>query len=101
MTDQSQANGYKGHQAGSRKGRVHQAFDEQDADVALALGQQLGLKPSTLKTWFATWARDAKAEQAKAAAKAKAGKKTGQPRGAKVAKVEANGRQSVEAEKAA
>ena len=36
MTDQSEQQGYKGHQAGSRKGRVHQAFDEQDADVALA-----------------------------------------------------------------
>jgi len=52
MTDQTEAKGYKVHQAGSRKGGVHQAFDEQDADVAFALGQQLGLKPSTLKTWF-------------------------------------------------
>jgi len=85
LTDQTEAKGYKVHQAGSRKGRVHHAFDEQDADVAFALGQQLGLKPSTLRTWFNHWRRTEKPSQPKQAAKPK-GKKDGKAKGRKVEK---------------
>jgi hypothetical protein len=55
--------GYKDHVVGSRKGRVHEAYDKQGGDAAQALGVKLGLKESTLRTWMATWRRaDTKAE---------------------------------------
>ena len=92
--------GYKGHNVGSRKGRIHQAFDEQDAEAAFALGQQLGLKPSTLKTWFNHWRRADKPSQPKQAATPK-GKKTGTAKGVKTAKVTKDNRQKVESEQTA
>ena len=86
--------------SGSRKGRVHQAFDEQDADVAFALGQQLGLKPSTLRTWFNHWRRMDKATQPKQAAKPK-GRKDGKAKGKAIEKVIRDNRQTVKAEQVA
>ena len=91
---------FKGHMAASRKGSVHQAFDEQDADVAFALGQQLGLKPSTLKTWFNQWRRINNPSQPEEAVKPK-GKKDGKAKGAKTAKVSKDNRQEVETEQTA
>jgi hypothetical protein len=49
--------GYKDHVVGSRKGRMHEAYDKQGGDAAQTLGVKLGLKASTLRTWMATWRR--------------------------------------------
>jgi hypothetical protein len=49
--------GYAGHKLGSRKGKVHEAFDQQGAEVAWTLGHKLKLKPGTLRSWFAFWKR--------------------------------------------
>lgn len=64
--------GYKTHQAGSRKGQVHETFDRKGRDAAIALGEKLGLKPSTLATWVNAWGRDAgKKPAAKKSSKSK------------------------------
>ena len=51
----NEAKGYKGHIAGSRKGKVHALFDKEGADAAWTLGLKLGLKEGTLRTWFRLW----------------------------------------------
>ncbi|QPC43887.1 hypothetical protein HW532_15035 [Kaustia mangrovi] len=51
--------GYKGHNAGSRKEQVHKAYDQKGHEAAMKLGQKLGLKDGTLKSWMGTWRRDA------------------------------------------
>ena len=48
---------YGVHQEGSRKGKVHQLFDEQGAEAAWVLGLKLKLKEGTLRSWFAAWKR--------------------------------------------
>jgi hypothetical protein len=45
------------HKEGSRKGKVHQLFDEQGSEAAWVLGLKLQLKASTLRSWFAAWKR--------------------------------------------
>lgn len=55
--------GYKGHLAGSRKGRVHECYDVEGMDKALKLAAKLGLKDGTAFAWIKAWA---KAEPAKA-----------------------------------
>lgn len=52
--------GYAGHKPGRRKGQVHELFDSQGPEAAWTLGCKLGLKESTLRSWFATWKRLAK-----------------------------------------
>jgi hypothetical protein len=87
MTDNSSkakdvAAGYKGHRPGSRKGTIHQLFEEQGVETAWTRGIKLRLKESTLRTWFHRWGAPAKAKgPSKPAAKAKA------PKPAKVVKV--------------
>jgi hypothetical protein len=49
--------GYAGHTAGSRKGTIHELFDKEGGDVAWTRGLKIGLKPSTLRSWFAAWTR--------------------------------------------
>jgi hypothetical protein len=49
--------GYGSHKEGSRKGKVHQLFDEQGAEAAWVLGLKLKLKEGTLRSWFAAWKR--------------------------------------------
>ena len=49
--------GYVSHKDGSRKGKVHQLFDEQGAEAAWVLGIKLKLKEGTLRSWFAAWKR--------------------------------------------
>ena len=45
--------------APSRKSKVKLAFSEHGQEVAWTLGlNKLKLKPSTLRTWFATWRRE-------------------------------------------
>lgn len=60
----------------------------------------LGLKPSTLRTWFGSWRRMGEASQSKQAVKPKA-RKDGKAKGVKTAKVSKDNRQTVEAERAA
>jgi hypothetical protein len=48
---------YGSHNEGSRKGKVHQLFDEQGAEAAWVLGLKLKLKEGTLRSWFAAWKR--------------------------------------------
>lgn len=52
--------GYRGHRSGSNKGIVHETFDEQGREEAIATGIKLGLKPSTVRAWCAYWNRDNK-----------------------------------------
>jgi hypothetical protein len=49
---------YKNHKLGSRKSKVHEAFDKKGSEVAWTLGQRLKLKEGTLRSWFGAWARD-------------------------------------------
>lgn len=44
----------------SRKSKVRELFDEQGPDAAWTLGAKLGLKQSSLRSWFSTWRRLAK-----------------------------------------
>jgi hypothetical protein len=48
----------RGHIAGSRKGKVHCSFDEQELEAAWDLGRKLRLKESTLRIWFRAWEPD-------------------------------------------
>jgi hypothetical protein len=48
---------YGSHKEGSRKGKVHQLFDEQGPESAWVLGLKLKLKEGTLRSWFAAWKR--------------------------------------------
>jgi hypothetical protein len=52
-----QGGGYQAHKAGSRKGTIHELHDKEGAEVAWTRGLKMGLKQSTLRTWFAFWAR--------------------------------------------
>jgi len=73
--------GYRNHEAGSRKGRVHELFDKSGPDAAWTLGKKLKLKEGTLRSWFGAWRREdssAKAKKAKPA-KAKEAKKPTPP----------------------
>jgi hypothetical protein len=63
-----------GHKPGSRIALVHEKFDAEGAEAALALGISLGLATSTIRTWV---------KQLSGAA--------GQPRPAAVATVKVNG----------
>lgn len=54
----SEAKGYKSHNAGSRKGKVHEAFDKKGSEVAWTPGRKLKLKEGTLRSWFGAWQRD-------------------------------------------
>ena len=49
--------GYAGHTVGSRKGTVHELFDKEGEEVAWTRGLKIGLKPGTLRSWFAAWKR--------------------------------------------
>ena len=54
----------RGHKIGSRKGKVHAVFDEQDEATAFTLGQKLKLKDGTLRSWFMVWRRVSKPTKA-------------------------------------
>jgi hypothetical protein len=62
----------RGHKVGSRKGKVHAAFDEQDEATAFTLGQRLKLKDNTLRSWFLVWRRASKSTTKPAKAKVEA-----------------------------
>lgn len=47
--------GYKGHNPGSRKERVHQVFDEKGSAAAITLGAEIGLAAGTIRSWMGTW----------------------------------------------
>lgn len=57
--------GYKSHNKGSRKGRIHELFDKQGADTAWTAGLKAGLKEGTLRAWFGVWRREAPAKKGK------------------------------------
>jgi antitoxin VapB len=61
---------YKEHRAGSRKGDVHRAFDEEGEEAALRLARKFRLKESSVRTWMSKWrnpagARNSDSETAK------------------------------------
>lgn len=63
--------GYKGHRAGSAKGKVHKAFDEKGKDAAIALAARLEKAESTARTWVSEWSNGtAKKSSKKATSKA-------------------------------
>jgi hypothetical protein len=64
------AEGY-GHKVGSRKSVIHELFDREDEQTAWVRGKKIGLKETTLRTWFAFWRRSAKPATAKKATKVK------------------------------
>jgi hypothetical protein len=83
--------GYKNHMAGSRKGTIHQLYDEEGVEVAWTRGLKMKLKESSLRSWFARWGggkkpapKGSKPVAVKPEVKPKAVKKS-----AKVAKVKA------------
>ena len=46
---------YKGHKAGSRKGKVHADFDENGLNSAVEYGTSLGLAEGTIRSWCKAW----------------------------------------------
>ena len=44
-----------GRKPGRRKIKVRELFEHEGAEVAWGRGLRLGLKESTLRTWFAAW----------------------------------------------
>ena len=56
-TKTKEPEGYKNHQAGSRKGDVHRLYDEKGADAAIAYALKNKLKESTARTWIGSWRR--------------------------------------------
>jgi hypothetical protein len=54
----------------SRKSKVRACFDAKGREAAFSLGEKLGLKKGTTRTWCATWQRE-KPVKAKAKAKVK------------------------------
>jgi len=60
-----------GHVEGSRKQKVHQAWDDHGQDTAWGLGRKLGLQPSSLHTWFSAWRKADGTPKRKAPAKVK------------------------------
>lgn len=48
---------HKEHAPGSRKGKMHQLYDEQAPGAAWTLGLKLGLKQGTLRSWLSNWHR--------------------------------------------
>lgn len=57
------------HRDGSRKSRIHRIFDAKGADVAMRVGKRIGLKDTTLRSWFSQFrshARVASANEKKA-----------------------------------
>lgn len=86
----AETEGYKGHQAGSNKGKVHKIFDEKGPEAAMKKGLSLDLSPNTIRTWisskFASAAKlAAKAEKngSKKSAKNNARKAAGKPKSKK------------------
>lgn len=65
--------GYKGHRAGSAKGKVHQTFDEKGAEAAIARAVKLGKAESTGRTWVSEW-KNATTKKASKKASSKASK---------------------------
>jgi hypothetical protein len=63
--------------APSRKSKVKALFEAQGVEAAHTLGLKLKLKPSTLRTWCATWRREGvkPTPKAKVASKPKAASK--------------------------
>jgi hypothetical protein len=49
--------GYGVHKEGSRKGKVHELFNNEGPEAAWVLGLKLKLKENTLRSWFASWKR--------------------------------------------
>jgi hypothetical protein len=45
------------HKAGSRKGQVHDVFNQKGSDEAVTVGVKLGLKEGTVRSWVKEWSR--------------------------------------------
>lgn len=71
--------GYKGHRAGSNKGKVHMVFDEKGKEAAIKKAEALDLETSTARTWCSQWAKKKSSKPAPA-------KKTVKKAAAKTAK---------------
>lgn len=65
------------HREGSRKSKVHAAFEEKGKEEALKLAAKLGIKEGSAKRWVMDWSFAAKAAKpAKPAPKKRAAKKS-------------------------
>jgi len=60
------------HRDNSRKSRVHVAFDKNGAEKAFAYGKKLGLRETTLRSWFSQFRKVAASRKANGKAHAKA-----------------------------
>lgn len=47
--------GYKGHREGSRKGKVHEAYDDKGPEAAMKLADKLGIAESSARSWIGSW----------------------------------------------
>ena len=70
----------RNHVEGSRKGKVHDLFDQQGPEAAWTLGLKLKLQQSTLRSWFGQWRRENAAAAVKAAKAEKPEKAAKPPR---------------------
>ena len=52
--------GYKGHRAGSKKGKLREIFDTKGRDTAVKAGERMGLTKGTVSSWLWAWGRDKK-----------------------------------------
>lgn len=87
----TETEGYTGkdgseHRAGSRKSKIHQIFDKQGREAAVAAGKKMKLKDATLSVWTSTWARGGKSPARKNASKGAVKGKTSAKKPAKRAK---------------
>ncbi len=57
-SSEPKGDGYKEHRAGSRKGEIHEVYDEKGREAAMKRGEKLGLTEGTLKNWIQTWKRE-------------------------------------------
>lgn len=69
------ATAYKNHRAGSAMGAVHKVFDERGKDAAKKKGEDLGLKPHTVRAAISLWERKIFSRSAPSGKKAKKAKK--------------------------
>jgi hypothetical protein len=57
LTKATTEGGYLNHRPGRRKGTIHELFDREGPDIAWTRGLKMGLKETTLRSWFAHWTR--------------------------------------------
>lgn len=70
------AKGHRNIAAGSRKEKIAMAFDNKGPEAALKKADELGVKATTVRSWFSAWRKVAAAAPTSAPARRRAAKKS-------------------------